>query len=140
VSVRLRPGVLIDDAQPSIVNAATAETLIPAMNVQPNVQNTPCIMLPKYVPLNPDISTLYTVGNMKNSGHSGHYLSRQPGGAPATRQPGSVPSRQRGPAPRPRGLAVRPRGPRPEHLMLRWYLGDQRPPTNPDRTRKGRPR
>jgi hypothetical protein len=38
VSVRLRPGVLIDDAQPSIVNAATAETLMSVTNVQPNVQ------------------------------------------------------------------------------------------------------
>ena len=53
MSVRLRPGVLIDDEQLPIVNAATAETLISAMNVQPNVRNAHCIVLPKYLVLNP---------------------------------------------------------------------------------------
>jgi hypothetical protein len=32
---------------------ATAETLISAMNVQPNVRNAHCIALPKYIALNP---------------------------------------------------------------------------------------
>jgi hypothetical protein len=64
VSVRLRPGVLIDDAQLPIVNAATAETLLSRMNVQPNVRNAHCLLWPNYIPLNPDISLLYTVGNM----------------------------------------------------------------------------
>ena len=64
MSVRLRPGVLIDDAQLPIVNAATAETLSSRMNVQPNVRNAHCAPRPKDMPLNPDISLLYTVGNM----------------------------------------------------------------------------
>jgi hypothetical protein len=64
VSVRLRPGVLIDDAQLSIVNAVTAETLALQMNVQPNVRNAHCVPPPKDIPSNPDISQLYTVGNM----------------------------------------------------------------------------
>jgi hypothetical protein len=47
-----------------MVNAATAETLVLQMNVQPNVRNAHCMLRPKYIPLNPDISLLYTVGNM----------------------------------------------------------------------------
>jgi hypothetical protein len=47
-----------------MVNAATAETLVLQMNVQPNVRNAHCVPRPKYIPLNPDISLLYTVRNM----------------------------------------------------------------------------
>ena len=41
------------------------------MNVQPNVRNTHCTWLLKYIPLNSDISALYTVGNMLISGNPG---------------------------------------------------------------------
>ena len=67
MSVRLRPGVLIDGALLSchspIANAATAETIIP--EVAPGVDvNVRYVRTAIYVRLSHDISVLYTVGNM----------------------------------------------------------------------------
>ena len=69
VSVRLRPGVLIDrvrrnqsretcTVQISIANAASAETMVPADRPKADPRHK------WFIPLNHDISVLYTVGNM----------------------------------------------------------------------------
>jgi hypothetical protein len=96
VSVRLRPGVLIDDAQLSIVNAATAETLVLQMNVQPNVRNAHYVRRSKDIPPNPTYRNcipwaICRFQIIRTSPSSGPLRPDEPGARPAANgQPGDA--------------------------------------------------
>ena len=65
MSVRLRPGVLIGALRKlSIANAATAETITPKTSKEPGPQPIVIPVQNAFMPLNPDISSLYTVAKI----------------------------------------------------------------------------
>ena len=65
MSVRLRPGVLIGALRKlSIANAASAETITPKTSKEPGPQPIVIPVHNAFMPLNPDISSLYTVAKI----------------------------------------------------------------------------